>query len=78
MAKAVSVVSGVIVAGLGVWGIVTWWDSILLVLEFIVSVSAVLVGLGILVFGLSELWTGQPKSAPPPPAPLPHGPGEPA
>ncbi len=55
MAKAVSVLSGLIVVGLGAWGAVAWWPQVVGFLQALVAIMAVLVGLTVIVFGLSEL-----------------------
>jgi hypothetical protein len=55
MAKALSILSGVIVAGLGVWGAVAWWPQVIGFLQALAVIMAILVGLTVIVFGLSEL-----------------------
>jgi len=77
MARIISVLIGVVLMGLGVWAIVAWWGAILVMLRAVVAVLAVLLGLGIFIFGLSEMWAGE-GERPPSAAPLAHGPGEPA
>ena len=76
MARVMTIISGLILMGLGVWGIVVWWDDLIIVLKAAVSLVAVLLGIGIFIFGLSELWVGQPKAVPPPVAAMPEGPRE--
>lgn len=58
MGKFLSILIGVIFTGLGVWGIIAWSYQVLIVLQAAVSLMGVVVGLGILVFGLSELRAG--------------------
>jgi hypothetical protein len=55
MAKALSILSGLIVVGLGAWGAVAWWPQVVGFLQALVVIMAVLVGLTVIVFGLSEL-----------------------
>jgi hypothetical protein len=55
MAKALSILSGLIVVALGVWGAVAWWPQVVGFLQALVVTMAVLVGLTVVVFGLSEL-----------------------
>ncbi len=78
MARIMTIITGLILMGLGVWGIIVWWGAIIAVLKAVVAIAAVLLGIGIFIFGLSELWVGQPKSVPPSAAAMPEGPGEPA
>ncbi len=55
MAKALSILSGLIVLGLGVWGAVAWWPQVMGFLQALVVIMAVLAGLTVIVFGLSDL-----------------------
>ncbi len=79
MARLVSMLIGLVLLGLGVWAIAGWWEAVLNLLRACVAIAAVLLGIGVLVFGLSETWTGRPGDvAPPSGTALPEGPGEPA
>jgi thiol:disulfide interchange protein len=73
MGKALAILVGIILAALGVWGIVTWWSEYVkgFVLSAIV-ILAVFVGLALLLFGISELRSGveeAPIAETPPPPP---------
>ena len=73
MGKALAILVGIILAALGVWGIVTWWSDYVkgFVLSAIV-ILAVFVGLALLLFGISELRSGveeAPIAETPPPPP---------
>jgi hypothetical protein len=71
MAAVVMTVLGIVVLGLGVWGIVAWSDAVLLLLKALVALGAVLFGVVLLIFGISELAgrrAGKATDAPPPEA----------
>lgn len=77
MGKALAILVGIILAALGVWGIVTWWSAewMVGVKGFVLSaivILAVFVGLALLLFGISELRSGveeAPIAETPPPPP---------
>lgn len=70
MGKVVSIVIGLIFLALGVWGIIAWSEYVLQFLMAAVAIMAVIVGLGIFVFGISELRaTAEPPSIMPPAPP---------
>ena len=73
MGKVLAILVGIVLAALGVWGIVTWWPDYVkgFVLSAIV-ILAVFVGLALLLFGISELRSGveeAPIAETPPPPP---------
>ncbi len=74
MAKALSILSGLIVVGLGVWGAVAWWPQVVGFLQALVVVMAVLVGLTVIVFTLSELKAPTPPREDTAPVIAPTGP----
>ena len=78
MTRFISLLIGLILMALGVWAIVAWWGSVLVMLRALVAVVAVLLGLGIVLFGLSELWAGEGRETPPSARIVPQGPVEPA
>ncbi len=79
MARVASLVIGLVLLALGVWGVVAWWGAVLVLLKAVVAVALVLLGVGVFIFGLSELWAGEPRRATPPSAgAVPDGHGEPA
>lgn len=55
MSKYLSVVIGSIVALLGVWGLINWWDDFLLLLRGSVPVMLVFAGIIAVIAGLSEI-----------------------
>lgn len=78
MARAVTVLSGLIIVGLGAWGAVAWWPQLVGFLQALVVIMAVLVGLTVIVFGLSELRAPAPPREDTAPAAAPAEPqGEP-
>jgi hypothetical protein len=76
VSKLISLLLGLALLALGVWGGYVWWPEVLGFLQAVVVVVAVLVGLGVFVFALSELRPEDQVRAPTPPAPpLPNDPG---
>jgi sulfite exporter TauE/SafE len=71
MGKVVSIVIGLIFLALGVWGIIEWRAQVLVFLQAAVAIMAVIVGLGIFIFGVSEL-----RATAEPPAITPAAPPE--
>ncbi len=78
MPRFISLLIGLVILALGVWAVVAWWGSVLVLLRALVAVLAVLLGIGIILFGLSELWAGEGKETPPSARTVPQGPVEPA
>jgi len=68
MGKAISILIGLILMALGIWGVVEWTGEVVVFLKAAIVLMAIIVGLGILVFGLSELRAGaeEPPVVPPP------------
>jgi hypothetical protein len=58
MGKVLSIVIGLVFLALGVWGILAWSAQVLVFLQAAVALMAVIVGLGIFIFGVSELRAG--------------------
>ena len=78
MGKVLSILIGLILMALGVWGIAGGWRGD--VLSFIkggLVIMAIVIGLGIFVFGISELRAAgeEPPVVESPPA-KPEGPGQ--
>lgn len=69
MSKVISVLMGLALMALGAWGCVAWWPDVLSFLKAGVVVMALLVGLGVLVFGLSELRPEETVRSTAPPTP---------
>jgi hypothetical protein len=67
MGKVLSIVIGLIFLALGIWGIAAWRDEVLHFLMAAVAIMAVIVGLGIFIFGVSELRAGGESPVLPPP-----------
>lgn len=67
MSKLVAILIGLALMALGLWGAVAWWPEVLGFLKALVALLAVLTGLGIFVFGLSELRPEETVRAPAPP-----------
>ena len=80
MGKVLSIIIGLILMALGVWGIVTWREQVLHFVMAAIVIMAVLIGLGIFVFGVSELRAGeeQPIVEAPAPPPPPEQPAPPS
>ena len=78
MTRFISLAIGVVIVALGVWAMVAWWGAVLVMLRACVAVLAVLLGIGIILFGLSELSAGQGREVPPSARVVPQGPVEPA
>jgi hypothetical protein len=74
MGKFMSVLMGLILVALGIWGVMSWSEPVVMFLKAAVVLMAIVVGLGIFVFGLSELRSGA-EEPPAPEAPAPSGPG---
>lgn len=60
MTKALSIAGGLVVMGLGVWGAVAWWPQVVALLKASAAMAAVLVGLTVILFVLSELKAPKP------------------
>ena len=75
MAKAITVVLGLMLTALGGWAVATWWPEVVGVLKALLAVLVLLAGVGVLVFGLSELRTPPPAHHVPPAAPRTEEPG---
>jgi len=60
MGKVLSILIGLILMALGVWGIVDegWRGAVVAFVQGGLVILAILVGLGVFVFGLSELRAG--------------------
>lgn len=71
MGKVISILIGLILMALGIWGVVEWTGEVVVFLKAAIVLMAIIVGLGIFVFGLSELRAGaeEPPVVEPPPAP---------
>jgi len=59
MGKVLSIIIGLIVLALGIWGVMAWSAQVLVFLQAAIALMAVVIGLGIFVFGLSELRAGE-------------------
>jgi NADH:ubiquinone oxidoreductase subunit K len=74
MGKALSIIIGLILIALGVWGIIAWRSEVVQFIKAAVVIMAVIIGLGIFVFGVSELRAGgeePPTVEAPPPSQTP-------
>ena len=70
MGKVLSIIIGLVILALGIWGISAWSAQVLVFLQAAVAIMAVIVGLGIFVFGVSELRaSGEPPVLQPPAQP---------
>ena len=78
MGKVLSILIGLILLALGVWGIVAWTPQVLSFLRACIALMAVVVGLGIFVFGLSELRAGDEEPPVVEAAPAGRSPTEPS
>ncbi len=58
MGKILSILIGLVLLALGIWGIIAWSAQVLVFLQAAIVLMAVIIGLGIFVFGLSELRAG--------------------
>ncbi len=58
MGKALSILIGLILIALGVWGVIAWRSDVVAFIKAAVVIMAIIIGLGIFVFGLSELRAG--------------------
>ena len=72
MGKFFSILIGLVLLALGIWGIIAWSAKVLVFLQAAIVLMAVIIGLGIFVFGLSELRAGteEPPVVESPPAPM--------
>jgi ABC-type transport system involved in multi-copper enzyme maturation permease subunit len=72
MGKFFSILIGLVLLALGIWGIIAWSAQVLVFLQAAIVLMAVIIGLGIFVFGLSELRAGpeEPPMVESPPAPM--------
>jgi len=75
MGKVLSILIGLILIALGVWGILAWRYDVLAFIKAAIVIMAVIIGLGVFVFGVSELRAGGEEPAaietPPPPPETP-------
>ena len=71
MGKVLSILIGLILIALGIWGIIAWTGEVLVFVKAAIVIMAIIIGLGIFVFGLSELRAGaeEPPIVEAPPAP---------
>jgi hypothetical protein len=76
MGKVLSILIGLILMALGVWGIVAWPAEVVDFLKAAIVFMAIIIGLGIFVFGLSELRAGAEEPPMVEPAPAPERPAE--
>jgi hypothetical protein len=78
MGKVLSILIGLILIALGVWGVMAWSDDVLAFVKGAIVIMAIIIGLGIFVFGISELRAGGEEptvmEAPSPP----EGPAQPS
>ena len=58
MGKVISILIGLILTALGVVGIIAWKEEVVAFLQAAIVLMAIVVGLGVFVFGLSELRAG--------------------
>src|SRR5574340_413921 len=58
MGKALSILIGLIFIALGVWGVISWRPEVVQFIKAALVILAIVIGLGIFVFGLSELRSG--------------------
>lgn len=65
MGKGIGLIVGVVLAALGLIGIIAWWSSVLIIIKAGIALAAFLIGLGAIIFGLGELRA--PAEAPPAP-----------
>ena len=77
MPRFISLLIGLVILALGVWAVVAWWGSVL-VCGRSWPCWPMLLGIGIILFGLSELWAGEGKETPPSARTVPQGPVRPA
>ena len=70
MTKVFFILIGLMLIGLGVWGAMAWSGAVLMFLQAVLVLAALLAGLVMIVFTLSEL------RAPEPPAELPAAPAD--
>lgn len=55
MGKNITVLSGVISIVVGIWGLVSWWDSFAMLLKGSIPLILILGGLAALFAGISEI-----------------------
>ena len=55
MGKVLSILIGLVLMAVGIWGVVTWSGDVVDFLKAAVVLMLIIIGLGIFVFGLSEL-----------------------
>ena len=58
MGKILSVLIGLGLLALGIWGLIAWSAQVLVFVQAALVLMAIIIGLGIFVFGLSELRAG--------------------
>lgn len=83
MGKALIILLGLIAIGLGIWGIVAWSDAVLIAIKAMVALGLVVIGLGMLAFGISEIRSAaeerrlaaEVEATPPPPPVAPPASG---
>ena len=77
MGKAIIILIGLVFIALGVWGIAAWPDAVLFFIKAMVALGLIIVGLGMLAFGISEIRSAAEErrlaaevEATPPPPPI--------
>jgi hypothetical protein len=78
MGKVLSILIGLVLLALGIWGVVAWSADVLIFIKAAIALMAIVVGLGIFVFGVSELRAGEEPiiEAAPPSAEAPDQPSD--
>ena len=55
MARVLMTLLGLILLALGVWLIILWWPQVAALLLALVAIACALLGLALLIFGISEI-----------------------
>ncbi len=70
MGKVLSIIIGLVFLALGIWGLSAWAEDVLVFVKAAIAIMAVIIGLGIFIFGVSELRAaGEPPVIQPPAQP---------
>lgn len=55
MARIIMTLLGLVLLAAGVWTGYLWWDALLIALKSLATMLLIILGLGLLIFGISEI-----------------------
>lgn len=64
MARIIMTILGLILLGLGIWTTILWWPEVKTLLLACIALGLLLIGLAVVIFGISELVGALPHKTP--------------